>query len=44
MVKCLTNDLLVPANSEIVIEGYIEPDLLEPEAPFGESHVTQRAV
>ena len=38
MVKCLTNDLLVPANSEIVIEGYIEPDLLEPEAPFGESN------
>ena len=25
MVKCLTNDLLVPANSEIVIEGYIDP-------------------
>ena len=38
MVKCLTNDLLVPAGSEIVIEGYIEPDLLEPEAPFGESN------
>ena len=38
MVKCLTNDLEVPANSEIVIEGYIEPDLLEPEAPFGESN------
>jgi 4-hydroxy-3-polyprenylbenzoate decarboxylase len=38
MVKCLTNDLLVPANSEIVIEGYIEPDVLEPEAPFGESN------
>ena len=38
MVKCLTNDLLVPANAEIVIEGYIEPDVLEPEAPFGESN------
>ena len=38
MVKCVTNDLEVPAQSEIVIEGYIEPDLLEPEAPFGESN------
>ena len=38
MVKCLTNDLLVPANSEIVIEGYIDTSVLEPEAPFGESN------
>jgi 4-hydroxy-3-polyprenylbenzoate decarboxylase len=38
MVRCKTNDLLVPANSEIVIEGWIEPDILEPEAPFGESN------
>lgn len=38
MVKCLTNDLLVPANSEIVVEGYIDTSVLEPEAPFGESN------
>ncbi|MDB5650515.1 MAG: carboxylase/decarboxylase family protein [Hyphomicrobiales bacterium] len=38
MVKCKTNDLLVPANSEIVIEGYIDTSVLEPEAPFGESN------
>jgi UbiD family decarboxylase len=38
MVKCKTNDLLVPASSEIVIEGYIDTSVLEPEAPFGESN------
>src|SRR4051794_11525970 len=38
MVKCKTIDLEVPANSEIVIEGLIDPDKLEPEAPFGESN------
>ena len=38
VVKCRTVDLLVPAVSEIIIEGLIDTDLLEPEAPFGESH------
>ena len=38
LVKCLTNDLLVPARSEIVIEGWIDTSVLEPEAPFGESN------
>ena len=38
VVKCKTVDLLVPAEAEIVIEGYISTDALEPEAPFGESH------
>ena len=28
----------MPADAEIVIEGLIDPDLLEPEGPFGESH------
>ena len=28
----------MPADSEIVIEGLIDPELLEPEGPFGESH------
>jgi UbiD family decarboxylase len=31
-------DLIIPAESEIVIEGYVETDFLEPEGPFGESH------
>src|SRR6185437_10758373 len=30
--------LLVPAEAEIVIEGLINTEWLEPEAPFGESH------
>ena len=34
----VTVDLDVPADAEIVIEGLIDPDLLEPEGPFGESH------
>ncbi len=37
-VQCKTVDLQVPADSEIVIEGLIDPELLEPEGPFGESH------
>ena len=36
--KCVSVDLEVPADSEIVIEGLIDTDLLEPEGPFGESH------
>src|SRR3954466_15034709 len=38
MTRCRTVDLQVPADSEIVIEGLIDPDVLEPEAPFGESN------
>jgi 4-hydroxy-3-polyprenylbenzoate decarboxylase len=38
MVKARTVDLLVPAESEIVIEGLIDTEYVEPEAPFGESH------
>ncbi len=38
MVKCKTVDLMVPADAEIVIEGIIDPEKLEPEAPFGESN------
>jgi len=33
-----TVDLLVPAEAEVVIEGYVETGFLEPEGPFGESH------
>ncbi len=36
-LRCKTIDLLVPARSEIVIEGEIDTSVLEPEAPFGES-------
>jgi UbiD family decarboxylase len=37
-VKCKTIELHVPADAEIVIEGLIDPQVLEPEAPFGESN------
>jgi UbiD family decarboxylase len=38
VVMARTVDLRVPAQSEIVIEGQIDLEYLEPEAPFGESH------
>jgi UbiD family decarboxylase len=38
VTKAKTVDLLVPAESEWVIEGFIDTQFLEPEAPFGESH------
>ena len=38
VVRGRTVDLMVPAEAEIVIEGYADPDYLEPEGPFGESH------
>jgi 4-hydroxy-3-polyprenylbenzoate decarboxylase len=38
VVRAKTVDLLVPAEAEIVIEGYVDPEYLEPEGPFGESH------
>ncbi|MEE8332923.1 MAG: UbiD family decarboxylase, partial [Alphaproteobacteria bacterium] len=37
-VRCKTVDLMVPAESELVIEGFIDTEYLEPEAPFAESH------
>jgi UbiD family decarboxylase len=37
-IKCVTIDLDVPADAEIVIEGLIDTEQLEPEGPFGESH------
>jgi len=36
MVKCETNDLLVPASCEIVIEGYVSATDVSIEGPFGE--------
>lgn len=36
MVKCETSDLEVPANSEIVLEGYLNLGELRCEGPFGD--------
>lgn len=38
VTKAKTIDLEIPADAEIVVEGLIDTDLLEPEGPFGESH------
>jgi UbiD family decarboxylase len=38
IVKAKTVPLLVPADAEIIIEGWVNTEWLEPEAPFGESH------
>ncbi len=37
LVKCKTVDLEVPAHAEIVVEGELTTEELEPEAPFGEA-------
>ena len=37
MVKCVTNDLKVPADAEFVLEGYVDPsEPLRREGPFGD--------
>ena len=36
MVKCETVDIEVPANSEIVLEGYVDNEELREEGPFGD--------
>jgi 4-hydroxy-3-polyprenylbenzoate decarboxylase len=36
LVPCRTVDLEVPANAEMVLEGYVEQDDLAPEGPFGD--------
>ncbi len=36
MVDCLTVPLQVPANAQIVLEGYVEPGERYPEGPFGD--------
>ncbi len=37
IVKCVSNDVWVPADAEYVIEGYLDPKgHVEPEGPFGE--------
>jgi 2,5-furandicarboxylate decarboxylase 1 len=36
VVRAETVDLMVPATAEVVIEGYIQPQMREVEGPFGE--------
>nr|WP_204619095.1 menaquinone biosynthesis decarboxylase [Desulforadius tongensis] len=36
MVKCETVDIEVPANAEIVLEGYVDPEETRLEGPFGD--------
>ena len=36
LVKCIGNHLQVPANAEIVLEGFIYPDDMAPEGPYGD--------
>jgi len=36
IAHCLTHDLVVPATAEIILEGFIEPDELVDEGPFGD--------
>ncbi|MGY8632003.1 UbiD family decarboxylase [Bradyrhizobium sp. 14AA] len=37
LVKCVSNDLMVPADAEYIIEGYLdEKGWREPEGPYGE--------
>ena len=37
LVKCVTSDIMVPANAEIVIEGEVLPGEMDEEGPFGEN-------
>lgn len=34
--QCITHQLYIPASAEIVLEGYIYPDELAPEGPYGD--------
>jgi 4-hydroxy-3-polyprenylbenzoate decarboxylase len=36
MVRCVTVDLEVPAEAEFILEGYVDPDELRVEGPFGD--------
>jgi UbiD family decarboxylase len=37
LVKCVTSDIMVPANAEIIIEGELLPGETDVEGPFGEN-------
>lgn len=36
LVKCVSNELQVPANAEIILEGYIQPEEIADEGPYGD--------
>ena len=36
VVKCITCDLKVPAESQFILEGYVQPGELKTEGPFGD--------
>jgi 4-hydroxy-3-polyprenylbenzoate decarboxylase len=36
LIKCHSNDLMVPARAEIILEGFIYPDEVAPEGPYGD--------
>lgn len=36
VVKALSNDLELPATAEIILEGYIDPNEVVPEGPYGD--------
>ncbi len=36
IVKCITNDIYVPANAEFILEGYVDLNELKIEGPFGD--------
>jgi 4-hydroxy-3-polyprenylbenzoate decarboxylase len=36
VVKCINNDLQVPASAEIILEGFLYPDDMAEEGPFGD--------
>lgn len=36
LAKALSCDIQIPANSEIILEGYIDPEETAPEGPFGD--------
>jgi UbiD family decarboxylase len=46
LVKCITVDIEVPATAEVVIEGVVPVDAIEPEGPFGEytGYIGQRGL
>ena len=36
LVRCVTSDIEVPAHAEVILEGYVDPDELRTEGPFGD--------
>jgi 4-hydroxy-3-polyprenylbenzoate decarboxylase len=36
LVKSMTNDIYIPRDVDVVIEGFVDPELMEIEGPFGD--------